>query len=224
MLLEVAKNLAGLHDNEVVHRDIKPDNLLRISQGAVTVWKIIDFGLACKIGETKSPGGFTLAFAAPEAVSARARVRSGETDLKVVVRPSLDAWSFGVTAYSVLSKFPEIFPPNESTLRSESVPADEVRPGDICQQRALPPRHARSRCTNHEPHHLLALRAGPRLFSPCRRVHVNAPRPRAASTAVLERERAVVELGSPVERPYRRASASRSGARSRHSLAVARDN
>jgi len=48
MLLEVAKNLAGLHDNEVVHRDIKPDNLLRISQGAVTVWKIIDFGLACK--------------------------------------------------------------------------------------------------------------------------------------------------------------------------------
>jgi serine/threonine protein kinase len=73
--LEVAAGLAAVHEQNLVHRDIKPTNIMvRLNeQGSVTA-KIIDLGLAKALDESaseagiSSPGAFvgTPEFASPE--------------------------------------------------------------------------------------------------------------------------------------------------------------
>jgi serine/threonine protein kinase len=73
--VEVAAGLAAVHEQNLVHRDIKPTNIMvRLSeQGSVTA-KIIDLGLAKILGESASEAGISSAgafvgtpeFASPE--------------------------------------------------------------------------------------------------------------------------------------------------------------
>lgn len=44
------------HDNDIMHRDIKPDNVLvnTDKDGNIQDLKLIDFGLACKISDKNS--------------------------------------------------------------------------------------------------------------------------------------------------------------------------
>jgi protein-serine/threonine kinase len=65
---EVLKALIFLHSNNVIHRDIKSDNILINSRGAV---KLTDFGMSCQLGENeerKSPPEImgTIYWLAPE--------------------------------------------------------------------------------------------------------------------------------------------------------------
>ncbi|CUG83400.1 protein kinase, putative [Bodo saltans] len=76
--LQVAEGLKYLHDNDVLHLDVKPANILRFGS---TV-KLCDFGIAKtidKTGETKAANRHTVAYAAPELLLGQ-KV-SAETDL-----------------------------------------------------------------------------------------------------------------------------------------------
>ncbi|CAN5837991.1 hypothetical protein BH23DEI1_BH23DEI1_13550 [soil metagenome] len=89
---QVLRGLALAHGVEVVHRDIKPDNLFLTAQGFV---KILDFGLA-KIdqmdGLTSAGSVFgTLEYMSPEQI--RGQAVDGRTDL----------WALGVVLYQVLT-------------------------------------------------------------------------------------------------------------------------
>ncbi|KAL3668272.1 hypothetical protein V7S43_006366 [Phytophthora oleae] len=91
----VLRGLAHIHDKRMVHRDIKPHNLLTNRQGEV---KISDFGLARTLNDnsttTKTFVG-TLLYMAPE------RIGGGDYSYPA------DIWSFGLALISVaLGRYP----------------------------------------------------------------------------------------------------------------------
>ena len=48
-MLQVFRGIAYIHKNNIAHRDIKPKNLLFISDNKDSLIKIIDFGLSMRI-------------------------------------------------------------------------------------------------------------------------------------------------------------------------------
>ena len=90
--VQVARGLAKAHEHRIVHRDVKPANIMVTHDG---VAKIVDFGVAKLIGQarvtqTGSTVG-TVAYMSPE------QVQSMETDERS------DMWSLGVVLYELLT-------------------------------------------------------------------------------------------------------------------------
>src|SRR5580765_7407956 len=92
---QVLDGLAHAHGRGVIHRDVKPANILLAEEGDGTSVRILDFGLArFAEGETLTAAGDlpgTLAYIAPE------RLR-GEP-----AGPAGDVWSVGVLLYEALA-------------------------------------------------------------------------------------------------------------------------
>ena len=96
---DVADGLAYLHEQDVVHRDIKPDNILRDSNGR---FLITDFGLSLRMRSTlrrnstrqqnadNAPG--TIGYMAPEMFSAKPQAVK-----------ATDIWALGATLYEMLT-------------------------------------------------------------------------------------------------------------------------
>ncbi|UCD20221.1 MAG: protein kinase, partial [candidate division WOR-3 bacterium] len=90
--IQVAEGLLAAHGNGIVHRDIKPGNVMLTADGLV---KITDFGLARLTGITKTTQRGetrgTIHYMSPEHVR-------GET-----VDHSTDIWSLGVMLYELIT-------------------------------------------------------------------------------------------------------------------------
>jgi hypothetical protein len=89
MISQAAAGLGYAHDEGLVHRDVKPSNLLIDSHGAV---KVSDFGLVREVNRSTTHFGGTVAYMAPEQW----------TEAKKPT-PAADVFALAVTAYELLT-------------------------------------------------------------------------------------------------------------------------
>jgi hypothetical protein len=114
--IDVATGLAFLHDQGVLHCDIKPRNLMWTSQGC----KIIDFNVSVSTDSSLSDAGGTAKYAPPD--------RNPAAPVTVSDLMDRDVYGLGVTLYEVLTgEYP--FPPGGPSLGEPAADPRERHPG-----------------------------------------------------------------------------------------------
>ncbi len=98
ILTQVARGLSRSHAAEVVHRDIKPGNIFLQDQDGELLVKILDFGIAKRIGDVEHQVTMTgQIIGTPHYVSPEQIQRPRDAD------PQNDLWSLAVVAYRCLT-------------------------------------------------------------------------------------------------------------------------
>ncbi|MBR4666968.1 MAG: serine/threonine protein kinase [Lentisphaeria bacterium] len=95
IIIQVARALCAAYDNHLVHRDIKPDNIMFASDGTV---KLADLGLAKSIDDQDPSLTVTAAvFGTPAYMSPEQALDSGKVDIRA------DIYSLGIVFYEILA-------------------------------------------------------------------------------------------------------------------------
>ncbi|HKK38086.1 MAG TPA: serine/threonine-protein kinase, partial [Cryomorphaceae bacterium] len=91
----ILNGLSFLHDNNIIHRDLKAENILMSREDGVWTPKITDFGLSREVNQstniTNSAVGISYAYAAPEQI------------LNQKIYRNVDIWAIGVIIYRIIA-------------------------------------------------------------------------------------------------------------------------
>lgn len=127
LLRDTARGLGHAHARGVIHRDVKPDNVLIDGEGRA---KVTDFGLAASKGlDQLTVTGAVLGtplYMAPETLGGA----------KELVGPATDVWALGAILYEALAGLP---PYSGDSLVSLSVQVIDAPVPPIQASRAAPP-------------------------------------------------------------------------------------
>ena len=99
---DAALGLSSAHSMGLIHRDIKPGNLMRTERGDI---KVVDFGLVAAIDQDSSLTTDNLVMGTPDYISPEQAINPGSADIRS------DIYSLGCTLYHLLSGrtlFPEM--------------------------------------------------------------------------------------------------------------------
>lgn len=93
IIYQITLAIEYLHKYGVVHRDLKPDNIMLSEANDTSSIKLMDFGLSKILGpqEKVSDGFGTLSFVAPEVL------------VRKPYNKEVDIWSIGITAYYIMT-------------------------------------------------------------------------------------------------------------------------
>lgn len=103
--VQLLRGVQYLHQHNVVHRDLKLENLLLVSPDNITHIKIADFGLAkSTAADAMTSVCGTPHYVAPEVILETRKSAYG---------PQVDLWSAGIILFMLLGGYPPFFSENE---------------------------------------------------------------------------------------------------------------
>ncbi|MDC0717306.1 serine/threonine-protein kinase [Nannocystis bainbridge] len=144
ILRQVCKGLAAAHEVGIIHRDVKPDNIILVGHNGKADWvKVVDFGIATVHAETDAGAAGTPHYMAPEQVLGQS------------FDGRLDMYSFGCTAYELLVGKPPFVAPTIEEILEHQLAKTPTPPSELCPPGSVHPalEAVILRCLEKEPDH-----------------------------------------------------------------------
>lgn len=145
----IARALSHAHEQGVIHRDLKPDNVFLQRRRDHEIVKVLDFGLAKIVGDLSSVSSITRAgvvFGTPEYMAPE-QAQSNPVDERI------DIYSLGVILYQLLTGDLPFRAPNFLALLGKHVNEPPEPPSRRCPEADISPRleEVVLRCLAKEP-------------------------------------------------------------------------
>ncbi len=197
--LQAAKGLSAAHRIGVIHRDVKPGNLILDEEDQEIVVRVCDFGIAKRLGGAESLTSTGTHLGTPDYVSPEQLKSSKHVDERT------DVWSLGATLYQMLCgapPFAHIESPYDlmTAIMSEDAPHLQSRAPWIAGELALVVHKSlrrdpkqRWKTIRHFAHALRPFAGGDE--------RLDASRIRAVSSKTRSKVAPRVELRDPLKQP-----------------------